>query len=140
MNIDAVTFTRIIRLVSKEYESVCIAQMTDVSKSAKTKEDILRLYTYKTARYTFSVPLAVGAMLAKASDKIINDFLELGETIGILFQIQDDKLDSETNPFTKNDIVGYKQKVLALVQNLTISTHHKNTLYALIDFVITRNK
>jgi geranylgeranyl pyrophosphate synthase len=114
--------------------------MADVSKSAKSKEDILRLYTYKTARYTFALPLIAGAMLAGATEGTIQSLSSFGENIGILFQIQDDKLDSDTNPFTDKDIEMYRYKALSSLDKMNISEINKKVLRELVDFVLTRKK
>lgn len=140
MNVDAEILARVIQLVGREYQFVGVAQMADVSKKAKTKEDILRLYTYKTARYTFAVPLVIGATLAGSSGDVIDNLSAFGENVGVLFQIRDDILDSEENPFTDKDIDAYKQTIETSLMRLTIDEKHKNVLRALVDFVMTRKK
>jgi len=140
INVDAKTLGRIVRLVGKEYQQVGVAQMADISNTAKTKEDILRLYIYKTARYTFSVPLLVGATLANANNEKTNELSSFGENVGILFQIQDDKLDCETNPFTEKDVEMYKQRASDSLNELAINETHKKVLRMLVDFVLTRKK
>ena len=62
-----------------------------VEKIDKIKEqDVLLNYTLKTARYTFECPLVVGAILAGAPQKDIDNLSKLGILIGQAFQIQDD--------------------------------------------------
>lgn len=80
---------------SRELAKVGLAQMKDVEWGLTTqtpsKSDVMRMYLHKTARYTFSMPLAVGAILAKRHEAI--KALEvLGELIGVVFQIRDDEL------------------------------------------------
>ena len=86
----------IMHTLSQEYIFVCLAQMQDVafgfSRTIPTEADILSVYRYKTARYTFSMPLMVGAMLAGAPKAEIQVLEKLGEEMGILFQLQDDML------------------------------------------------
>ncbi len=93
---DPVVVVRATALCSRELAAVGIAQMQDVSwgasESAVEEDDILRLYTYKTSRYTFSVPLMVGALLAGAEERQIALLERIGENLGILFQIRDDEL------------------------------------------------
>ncbi|MCX5713782.1 MAG: polyprenyl synthetase family protein [Candidatus Omnitrophica bacterium] len=62
-----------------------------------SKKDIYKIYDLKTARYTFSYPLAIGALLAGANDKEINKLLEYGLYLGRAFQIQDDILGMFSN-------------------------------------------
>lgn len=57
-----------------------------------TKEDIYKIYNYKTAYYTFACPLSIGAILAGASTKQINLLSKCGLYLGNAFQIQDDLL------------------------------------------------
>lgn len=74
---------------------VAVAQMADVrwggSSADVPEEDILAMYRCKTARYSFSLPLAVGALYAGAT-ALSPPLMNLGERLGILFQIRDDEL------------------------------------------------
>jgi geranylgeranyl diphosphate synthase type I len=86
--------TPVQKISAQVFQEVGVAQMQDVSfgltSYVPTKEEILSLYTYKTARYTFSLPMMAGAMLARADTKTIELFEHLGESLGILFQIKND--------------------------------------------------
>ncbi len=57
-----------------------------------TKNDIYKIYDYKTAHYTFSTPLATGAILAGAKNTEINKLYQYGIYLGRAFQIKDDIL------------------------------------------------
>ena len=57
-----------------------------------TKEDIYKIYNYKTAYYTFACPLSIGAILAGASQSQIELLSKCGLYLGNAFQIQDDLL------------------------------------------------
>ena len=57
-----------------------------------TRQDIYRIYDYKTANYTFASPLAIGAILAGADEKEIKKLFCYGIYLGRAFQIQDDIL------------------------------------------------
>jgi geranylgeranyl diphosphate synthase type I len=87
---------RIMALCSRELSYVGAAQMQDVFwggvQTRVGAEEILRLYTFKTGRYTFSLPLMAGGMIAAADDSTLGILEKLGEQIGILFQIRDDAL------------------------------------------------
>lgn len=86
----------IIELCLKEMRSVVLAQMQDVysghAKESVSEEEIEKLYRYKTGRYTFSLPLVLGAVLAGQSADTLAQLELLGETVGILFQLRDDEL------------------------------------------------
>ncbi len=57
-----------------------------------TKEDIYRIYDFKTAYYTFAYPLVMGAILGGAKTKEINLLTRYGLCLGRAFQIKDDIL------------------------------------------------
>lgn len=86
----------IIKLFSGEFTSVGLAQMQDVyfgSLGESPGEDaVLRLYRYKTGRYTFSLPLVTGAILAGAGIEAREKLTLLGEDLGLIFQIKDDEI------------------------------------------------
>ncbi len=96
-----------VHIAARELCVVGIAQMQDVANGAArphsmnpfrdaptdpSEEDILRLYRYKTGRYTFSLPLALGCTIAGGSDEDRLALEEAGEELGILFQLKDDEL------------------------------------------------
>jgi geranylgeranyl diphosphate synthase type I len=85
----------IIGLCASGLSEVAVAQMADVGWGAGTAEPsedgILAMYRGKTAHYSFSLPLAVGALCALRVD-LVGPFIELGERLGILFQLRDDDL------------------------------------------------
>lgn len=56
------------------------------------KEQIYRIYDYKTAQYTFASPLATGAILAGEDKGQIDKLLKYGICLGRAFQIKDDIL------------------------------------------------
>lgn len=57
-----------------------------------TYEDVLRVHTHKTAYYTITGPLSIGAALAGAENNQIEKIKHFGQPIGIAFQIRDDIL------------------------------------------------
>ena len=57
-----------------------------------TKQDIYKIYDYKTANYTFAYPLAIGATLAGAKKAEVDRLLRYGIYLGRSFQIKDDIL------------------------------------------------
>ncbi|TVQ23703.1 MAG: polyprenyl synthetase family protein, partial [Spirochaetaceae bacterium] len=82
--------------VAREIADVGVAQMGDVAHGHATEpvseEEILSVYRFKTGRYTFSLPLMTGGMLAGAPADSIERLGEWGELQGIVFQIRDDQL------------------------------------------------
>ena len=96
----------IVGLCAAGLGEVAVAQMADVAWGADSaevpEEEILAMYRGKTAHYSFSMPLAVGALAAAGAGggraaaegpgDIVGRLYELGESLGILFQIRDDEL------------------------------------------------
>ncbi|MBN1834851.1 MAG: polyprenyl synthetase family protein [Spirochaetales bacterium] len=86
----------IVALAARELGYVGVAQMQDIyagaSGSPVLDEEVLRLYLYKTGRYTFSLPLMVGGVLAGGEPALLETLERLGETLGVVFQIKDDEI------------------------------------------------
>jgi geranylgeranyl diphosphate synthase type I len=104
--------------VSRELSIVGAAQMQDVYFGHVTAQpsldDIIRMYVQKTGRYTFSLPLMLGAMIAGAEEKNLERFSVLGEKMGIVFQIKDDELGlfgSGTGKVSGSDIRENKKSI-----------------------------
>lgn len=72
------------------------AQMQDVygglTHNSLTRDEIIQLYSNKTAQYTFSLPFTLGCILADSNQETRQQFRELGICLGVLFQIKDDEL------------------------------------------------
>ena len=98
---------QVCQTAARELALVGVAQMQDVANGAVRHESInpfreataspdeqaiLLLYRYKTGRYTFSLPLSIGATLAGADLQTKASLEEAGEALGILFQLKDDEL------------------------------------------------
>ncbi len=84
--------SHIVKAIAQEIVIVGIGQMQDVSPIHKTSENILSTYTLKTGRYTFSLPFYLAGLLSNQNKKTVDNLLEIGEKIGVLFQIRDDYL------------------------------------------------
>jgi geranylgeranyl diphosphate synthase type I len=88
---------KILNLACHEFSSVGFAEMQDIYFSSSdyipTEKEIMNLYTYKTARYTFALPYILGGVLAGIDEEEIKKLDILGQTLGIMFQIKDDELD-----------------------------------------------
>lgn len=57
-----------------------------------SKEDILKMYEYKTAKYTIEAPLVLGALLAGGTPDLIRALCRFSIPLGVAFQIRDDIL------------------------------------------------
>ncbi|MFA6098800.1 MAG: polyprenyl synthetase family protein [Patescibacteria group bacterium] len=87
---------KIIRTFAQEMASVGLAQLSEMYLGYAAREtsqrEIAAIYQYKTARYTVSLPLMLGALLAGQPQSIVKLLMKLGEYIGVIFQIRDDYL------------------------------------------------
>ncbi len=82
-----------------------------------TDEDSYKIALLKTARYTVSGPLMVGAILAGAKTEILKELQLYGDSLGIAFQIQDDILgvfgdEGKTGKSASSDIKESKATLL----------------------------
>ncbi len=86
----------LIEFLSNELYLVALAEGLDselgqVNKEA-TEGDILSVYHYKTARYTFSMPFVMGCIYSGASKDVYETLDKLGEKAGVIFQLKDDEI------------------------------------------------
>ena len=158
----------ILSLVSRELQPVVIAQMQDVVSGkgqSLSKDEVLSLYRYKTARYTFSLSMAVGATIVKTTADNVTLLMRLGESMGLLYQIRDDELSIEGDSAVTGKPVGSdeknaKQTLATLLDSeelndlktsllehsdheidlLPIAGQHKEELTHLVRYCLTRDK
>ncbi|MDD5477581.1 MAG: polyprenyl synthetase family protein [Candidatus Omnitrophica bacterium] len=76
-----------------------------------TREDVYKIYDYKTANYTFASPLTMGAALAGAKTSQIKKLYSYGMLLGRAFQIKDDIIGtfSEEKETGKSNITDIKE-------------------------------
>ncbi|MDD5155973.1 MAG: polyprenyl synthetase family protein [Candidatus Omnitrophica bacterium] len=86
-----------------------IYSVNDIAKI--NKEDVYKVYDYKTAHYTFTSPLSTGAILAGAGEKEVGILSGYGLCLGRAFQIKDDILGmfSEEQEIGKSAITDLKE-------------------------------
>lgn len=112
----------LIKLVSREISKVCFGQIHDILLNYNypklyTEADILKVHFYKTATYTYRLPLLAGAILAGATNSQIKILERYAMFSGIAFQIRDDVLGvfgdkEETGKENVSDIVEGKKTLL----------------------------
>ena len=117
-DMSAATRHALLRLWSREFALVAFAEMDDVYLSTcagpAAEADILRCYRYKTARYTFCLPLATGLTLAGAPPALMDAVEQIALRLGLVFQLKDDELglfgcETETGKPVGADIVQNKK-------------------------------
>jgi geranylgeranyl diphosphate synthase, type I len=87
-------------MVHELVDEVIVGQMMDVLTPLEkdiTVESVEKKMLLKTARYTFSRPLIIGALCAGKNIKDILYLQEFGDALGLMFQAQDDLLDVTTS-------------------------------------------
>lgn len=126
--------SQLISFFAHELQLVGPAQMYDFHygqvADSPTEEQIREIYRYKTGRYTFSLPLKLGALLAHADTAYMNTLEEFGEHLGIAFQIHDDYLgifgkEKETGKPVGSDIRENKKTLLREMLFAKLPTNQK---------------
>lgn len=83
------------KILNKTIIEVAYGQALDMTyESFKkvTKDDVLRVHTHKTATYTVTAPLQIGAVLGGTSKQKLLAIEKFSLPIGIAFQLRDDEL------------------------------------------------
>lgn len=91
----AETKLRAISHQNKVFSATIAGELKDIEFSYAervSEDDILDMYRLKTAQYTVSGPLVLGAVLAGADNDEIKLLSDFGDAVGISFQIRDDIL------------------------------------------------
>jgi geranylgeranyl diphosphate synthase, type I len=87
----------IISFVTEEFLQVLMTQMVEYDWSTTHYEpkahEILDIYRYKTANYSFVLPFLLGGKLAGIPKIVLPILAAYTESLGMIFQLQDDWLD-----------------------------------------------
>ena len=85
---------RLLDLVDAAVHTSAAGELADVALSTglggTTLGEVLTMAELKTAVYSFVLPLQAGAVLAGAPDAVVTQLAEVGRSVGIAFQLQDD--------------------------------------------------
>jgi len=127
---------QLLGLIFKEISAVIFGQAHDILYSLRTDytiEDIMFVHYYKTAKYTYEIPIISGAMLAGASVNQLNILRKYSKSAGIAFQIHDDILgifgdDEITGKPTLSDISEGKHTLLTFIANQKANVEDKKIL------------
>ncbi len=82
------------KTIDKEIIKTNFAEMLDskitLQNELPSTDEVLEMYLFKTARYTFSLPFKLAGIINQLSDSQNNNLIEAGEKLGMIFQIKDD--------------------------------------------------
>lgn len=96
LQVPAVIKQALTRTSASELAHLGIAQIEDMRLASMnepiTKQHILEMYIGKTGRYTGRWPLELAVILAEGSTQVRETIGEVGDQIGLLYQLVDDKL------------------------------------------------
>lgn len=120
--VDQSKLLRLLKLFTSQLTWVMFGQAHDILLSYEStykSDDILKVQHYKTAKYTYEIPIIAGAILAGASSEEIEHLTEYSTYAGVAFQIFDDILgifgnDENTGKPTTSDISEGKKTLLTL--------------------------
>jgi len=101
-------------------EEVMAGQALDVIAAASRSTDLdkaLTIATLKSGRYSVTRPLQLGAVLAGAGDDVVGTLQDVGDPLGLAFQLRDDLLGvfgkhGETGKSVAGDLAEGKRTVL----------------------------
>lgn len=135
-----------LKLFSQVMMDTAWGQLLDV---AKADPQVVR--KLKTAYYTISGPLQLGAILAGAGERQIKALGEFGENLGIAFQIKDDILDGEVDCLggvdnAKKEAEKYISQAMKVIPQITGGTNRaKDPKLSIIleqmgEYLVERNK
>lgn len=117
-----------------------MGQILDIDKG-----DNLTIAKYKTAKYTVSGPLVLGAILAGAKLGQLDNLDKFGQALGIAFQVQDDILDNEVDwlggtRFAKKQAEKYTSQAIKVIPGITKDTKMSKLLEQMAEYLVVRIK
>jgi geranylgeranyl diphosphate synthase type I len=119
---DKVKLLKLLKLFTSQLTGVVFGQIHDILLTYEDRydqQDIFKVHHYKTAKYTYEIPVICGAILAGVSDEDIGHLVEFSIYAGTAFQIHDDVLgvfgdDENTGKPTISDLREGKKTLLTL--------------------------
>lgn len=133
-------------LLSRVIVNTGWGQVMDIDLSSGKQEFSSQLKEFidlnKTAKYTISAPLQIGAILGGAEEKLLRELEDFGEKLGIAFQIQDDILDGEAGLVAdaKSKALEYAVKSKKEISKITSNDKIRKLLEGMCQFMVERSK
>lgn len=103
---------------NRELSQLVLAEMEDVRLAAHQKpvsmSEIIEMYLGKTGRYTGRWPLTMGGVLAGLKEQQLNELADIGDQLGLVYQLSDDKLgiygeEAATGKSSSSDVLSGKK-------------------------------
>jgi len=82
-------------ILANTIRKTAYGQVIDIlyeNKEDITVDDVLRVHSYKTANYSATLSLQIGATLAGVNSVVVDDLQKYGYPAGLAFQIRDDEI------------------------------------------------
>ena len=120
---DPIIIEKAVKHQSKVFQYTVCGELKDIELSNCSYynlEDVIEMYRLKTSWYTITGPLQLGAILINADEKMLGEIEEIGNDMGIAFQIKDDIL----GVFGEEKIVGKSILSDMLEGKQTVLTKH----------------
>lgn len=139
------TKIKAINHLSQTIISTGLGQLLDVKLhnsniSKASQDDMQRLYLLKTALYTISGPLILGAILAGSGSKLIKAVKNFGENLGIAYQIKDDILDKEATGQARKQLKEYTELAEKIIPKLSSNAKIRLLLKDLCLYLLERTR
>lgn len=106
--------SKMLQVFSQTMVNTAIGQIMDINGGDKKI-----IAKFKTAQYTISNPLVLGAIIAGADNRLIKMLEEFGENLGIAYQIKDDILDKEADDHARKQLIEYTARAEKIIPQLT---------------------
>jgi geranylgeranyl diphosphate synthase type I len=127
------------KLLNYAYQATCYGELLEVNALFRPVADVntLQVAELKTAFYSVSGPLQSGALLAGASANTIDQLAEIGQLLGMAYQLTDDVLgvfgdQVLTGKSTSSDLFEGKRTRLLQLAYLQLDVHSQRHMLALL--------
>lgn len=96
LTLDPKIHISLLSCITDEFLLVGFGELHDIAlgyqTTLPTSQEVLQMYLYKTARYTFSLPFKIGCILTQQPETVTATMEKIGEKMGLIFQLTDDQL------------------------------------------------
>lgn len=123
------------RLLAEAVYKVAAGQLLDLEAGigAMSVADTFKIARLKTASYSFNCPLKTGAWLAGAPQPELERLIELGNTLGLAYQLADDLLGvfGDESVTGKSNLTNLQEGKLTYLMQLTFDRASREQLAAI---------